>query len=100
MESLFAFVGPPPPAVLGGDSSNMDSRGDSTLRVRPEAAVRTESNIVSLLKSVSSSSAADKKSRTSKSELVNVDTRSWLDACVCCETGEIGDGAPTDMAAN
>ena len=59
--------------MLGGDSSNMESRGVSAERTCAEAAVRTESKIVSLLKSVSSS--ADVKSLWSKSELFSVNDR-------------------------
>ena len=63
-------------AVLGGDSSNMDSNGVSTALTRlDDATVRKESKTPSLLKSVSSSSL-ETPSRASASELASVDARS------------------------
>lgn len=56
----------------------MDSIGVSAERTRVDvdAAVRTESKMVSLLKSVSSSSMDELKPRRSTSELASVDDRS------------------------
>lgn len=74
----------PLPAVLGGDSSYMDSNGVSTALARADARVRMESNIVSLLKSVSSSSP-EVQSRGSVSELAIVEDLSCSGALRSCD---------------
>lgn len=77
MDNLFRFV--LFPAVLGGDSSNIDSAGLSTVLLLPDAVVRRESHGVSVLKSVSSS-PEDVKPRW-YSELATVEDRSKVRAC-------------------
>jgi hypothetical protein len=67
----------------------MDSRGVSTFRTRAEPAVRIESNMVSLLKSVSSSSP-DMNARISKSDPANVDARSFDTSRLCTANGRPG----------